>query len=101
MGLVTLSDVRKVPREEWRSTPVSVVMTPVSELRTVAPDDDLRSALRILAENDYHQLPVVENGRLAGMLNRAHVMQYLHLRQRLGVQETGGPTGPTVAGRAG
>lgn len=87
-GLVTLSDTGKVPRDHWATTPVSEIMTRRPQLRIVTPDQDLRSALRALAENDYHQLPVLENDRLVGMLNRSHVVQYLHLRRRLG------PEGP-------
>lgn len=88
-GLVTLADARHVPRQEWTLLPVSRIMTPAERLCTVSPDDSLRDALRILAENSYHQLPVVANGRLVGMLNRAHVLQYLHMRRLLDVA-TGG-----------
>ena len=81
LGLVTLSDLRNVRQEDWSSTPVSQIMTPAARLRTVAPGDDLRQAIGLLAADRYHQLPVVERGRLVGMLNRDHVMQYLQLRQ--------------------
>jgi len=90
-GLVTLSDTARLPRERWSATPVSEIMTRLPQLRTVSPDQDLRSAMRAMAENDYHQLPVTEDGRLAGMLNRGHVLQYLHMRQRLDRQ---GPSNP-------
>lgn len=83
LGLVTTGDTRHVSRAEWNVLPVERIMTPVSELRTVSPADSLRDALRILAENDYHQLPVLAGGRLVGMLNRSHVVQYLHVRERL------------------
>jgi len=81
LGLVTLSDLKDVSQEHWMTTPVSRIMTPAAELRTVTPNEDLRQAIGVLAGNHYHQLPVVEHGRLAGMLNSDHVMQYLQLRQ--------------------
>jgi Zn-dependent protease/CBS domain-containing protein len=81
LGLVTLTDLRHLKQEDWRTTPVSLIMTPTAKLRTVAPTEDLRHAIGVLAGNRYHQLPVVEQGRLVGMLNRDHVMQYLQLRQ--------------------
>jgi CBS domain-containing protein len=87
MGLVTLGDVRKVPREQWSTTPAHAIMTRSDELRTVSPDEDLRSAMQALAEKNYHQLPVLEDGHLVGILNRGHVLQYLHMRERLGVEE--------------
>jgi Zn-dependent protease/CBS domain-containing protein len=81
LGLVTLTDLRHLQQEDWSSTPVGRIMTPTAGLLIVAPTDDLRHAIGLLAGNGYHQLPVVEHGRLVGMLNRDHVMQYLQLRQ--------------------
>jgi Zn-dependent protease/predicted transcriptional regulator len=81
LGLVTLSDLRHLRQEDWTTTPVRRIMTPAAALRTVTPDEDLRQAIGLLAENRYHQLPVVEHGRLVGLLTRDHVMQYLQLRQ--------------------
>jgi CBS domain-containing protein len=92
-GIVTFGDLGKVPRERWASTSVIEVLTPARDLVTVAPTDDLRSALRLLAEHGYNQLPVLENGRLVGMLNRNHVLQYIHLRQQLA--DRGAPPTPT------
>jgi Zn-dependent protease len=92
-GIVTFGDLGKVPRERWASTSVIEILTPTRDLVTVAPDDDLRSALRLLAEHGYNQLPVLDNGRLVGMLNRNHVLQYLHLRQQL--SDRGGPSSQT------
>lgn len=83
LGLITIADLNKISRQEWYAVPVGRVMTPLAELCTVTPDQDLRSALRTLAENDYHQLPVVEDGKLVGMLNRSHVVQYVHERRQL------------------
>jgi CBS domain-containing protein len=81
LGLVTLSDLRHLRQEDWTTTPVRRIMTPAATLRTVRPEEDLRQAIGLLAANHYHQLPVVERDRVAGMLNRDHVMQYLQLRQ--------------------
>lgn len=80
-GLVALSDLRRVPQDSWSSTPVGETMTPANKLVTVSPSDDLMHAIQLLGGNGFHQLPVVESGRLVGMLNRDHVMQYLHVRQ--------------------
>jgi Zn-dependent protease/predicted transcriptional regulator len=81
LGLVTLSDLRDLKQEDWRTTPVSEIMTPAARLQTVTPQEDLRQAIELLAGNRYHQLPVVEDSHLVGLLNRDHVMQYLQLRQ--------------------
>jgi Zn-dependent protease/CBS domain-containing protein len=81
LGLVTVSDLKDVPQADWTTTPVSRIMTPATQLVTVTPTEDLREAIAQLATNRYHQLPVINQGRLAGILNRDHVLQFLQLRQ--------------------
>jgi len=85
LGIVTLSDVRELAREEWSATPVERVMTR-HPLHTVAPDQDLSSALKLLAEHGLNQVPVLENGRLQGLLSRADIIRYLQISQELGIK---------------
>jgi Zn-dependent protease/predicted transcriptional regulator len=84
VGIITVNDLKKVERGRWRELRVADVMTPGSELKVVAPAADLNTALQLMAENGYHQLPVVENGRLAGLLTRFEVVRFLQTRQELG-----------------
>ena len=37
-------------------------------LFTTSPDDDLKEAAKIMSINEVRRLPVVENGKLVGML---------------------------------
>ena len=78
LGLVTLADLRHLAQADWPSTTIDAIMTPIARLQTVTPTDDLRQAIQVMADHRYHQLPVVQNGRLVGMLDRDHVVQYLH-----------------------
>jgi Zn-dependent protease/CBS domain-containing protein len=91
MGIVTLSDVRKVPQESWSNTPVQTIMTPGDKLQTVKQDDDLNAALSIMAENGLNQIPVMGEGKLVGLLSRADVLRYLQTRQELGIKKDQGP----------
>ncbi len=86
VGMVTLNEIRQVPRDRWEETPVAVVMTRVEDLRTVRPEDELTEALRILAEYDINQLPVVDSGRLVGLLSRSNMIRFLQIREELGVE---------------
>jgi CBS domain-containing protein len=44
---------------------------------TVAPDADVREAARLIAEEGHNRLPVVEHGRLVGLVTRVDVLQAL------------------------
>ncbi|HWP30018.1 MAG TPA: site-2 protease family protein [Chloroflexota bacterium] len=85
VGLVSLTDVKRVPPSQWASTPLHAVMTPAAQLVVVTPESSLQEALARLAERDVNQLPVVRDGVLVGMLSRADVIQYLQLYQDLGM----------------
>jgi Zn-dependent protease/CBS domain-containing protein len=78
-GLVSIEDVRKVPRDAWTQTPVRTIMTPAGNLAVVAPNTDASAALRKLTRRDVRQLPVVENGRLLGILRRQDIIRWLRL----------------------
>jgi CBS domain-containing protein len=81
--MVSLDQVKTVPREEWNRTPVRQVMTPVSGLRPLAPDDDCVAALERMIREDVGRLPVVVEGRLAGILSRRDVMRLFQIRSDL------------------
>src|SRR5258706_526155 len=84
VGLVTIADLRKVEQDQWPTTAVEVVMTPASELASVAPNDDLAVALDRFGP-DTPLLPVVTDGRIVGLLFRESVGGYVRMREMLGV----------------
>jgi CBS domain-containing protein len=86
-GIVTLPDVKKLSSEKWSQTPVEVIMTS-TPLHTVAKDDDLSVAMKLLAQYGLNQVPVVEGEQLVGLLNRADIIGYLQLKQELGMKKT-------------
>lgn len=79
-GLVTLEDVRKTPRSEWPTTTVRQVMTPAERLATIAPEQQASDALSQLAQRDIDQLPVVDHGRIMGVVRRQDIMKWIALR---------------------
>ncbi len=91
VGIVTVTDIRNLPEEEWESRPVGAVMTR-TPLRTVGPDADLAAAVELMAATGLNQLPVVVDGRLVGMVSRATVFRLLQVRRELGARtrEDGG-----------
>jgi Zn-dependent protease/CBS domain-containing protein len=84
-GLVTLNEVKPVPRPRWRYTTLSEVMRPLARLRTVSPETPVSEAIERMAREDVHQLPVVSNGHLDGVLSRANILRFLETRAELGI----------------
>ncbi len=86
-GIVTLSDVRRMPRENWEAARVTDIMTRFAELATIGPDAELEAALKLLQEREVNQLPVVtdEGHTVVGLLTRAGILRLIEARMRLGV----------------
>jgi CBS domain-containing protein len=84
-GIVTLADVKKIPQDRWQTTSIQAVMTK-PPLHTVQKGDDLNTALKMLAEEDLNQVPVLEDGNLVGLLSRANILNYLQTSQELHIK---------------
>jgi CBS domain-containing protein len=78
---IALIDV--VFEETVRDTPVSKFMT--AELHVVNPDEPLMRAAQLFALYSFRRLPVVEDGKLIGIITRRDLMDYsLRTNQTLG-----------------
>jgi Zn-dependent protease/CBS domain-containing protein len=84
-GLVTLRDLAEVPRERWDWVSVAEVMRPWSQLTSVQPRSELLAALQLMDDNQIGQLPVLDGGRLIGLLTREEIIHFLRLRAEIGV----------------
>lgn len=80
VGLVTVENVRAVPQEQWVRTRVSQVMTAMERLKALRPWDEAIQALQQFAERGESQLPVVDDGKLVGLLSQATLLQFINLR---------------------
>ncbi len=85
LGLITMSDLRALPAEQWPTTSVYSVMTPKERLHIVSPEDEITRALQIMAAENIHQLPVIDRNRdFLGFITRADVLRLIHVRTELG-----------------
>jgi Zn-dependent protease/CBS domain-containing protein len=85
LGLVTLQEIKQVPQEEWETTTVEKVMVPSHRLRVVTPQDSAMVALQIMDEQDVAQLPVVDDGRVVGLVGRDGILRLMRARAELGI----------------
>ncbi|OGO32933.1 MAG: hypothetical protein A2Z29_01715 [Chloroflexi bacterium RBG_16_56_11] len=95
-GIVTITDVKGLPREKWATTKVGEIMTR-APLFTVSPDDDVSKALKLVTQHDVNQLLIQREGTCAGMLSRADIIRYVQLLQELGHDGRTSRSSPTGA----
>ena len=92
-GLITTTDVTNVPRDDWPATSVSDAMVPAANVITVRRDTAMVEAMRLMQEHDVHQLPVVEDGRLLGLVTRGDVLDQIEFRLALAERRGGRENG--------
>ncbi len=75
VGIITERDIayKIVAEEKGPNTPVSEAMT--SELKTVDGDKSLRDAARLMASHLIRRLPVLEGGKLVGIITIEDIMR--------------------------
>jgi len=81
LGLVSLSDLRKSEPRAWERMTAQEIMTPVSRLACIEPGAHASNALAELGRRNVNQLPVVEHGRLVGLVRREDVLKWLALHE--------------------
>ncbi len=89
VGMVTIGDIRHVPPEQRAATRVGTVMGGREGVVTVRPQDSLKTALAALGHGDYEQVPVVDDGRVVGVLTRADLLRQVQLREVLDLERSG------------
>lgn len=86
VGLITLHDIKKIPREAWVRTPVREVMDEISDDRILHPDDEAVECLgRMVQSDEQGRMPVVDDQNdLVGIVTRKDIMNLLRIKTDLG-----------------
>jgi Zn-dependent protease/CBS domain-containing protein len=82
VGIITLHQVRDVPRDDWAGRTAADVMAPADRL-AVAPDDSMLHVLEVLRDSPVRRVLVIEHGALAGILTANDVAGWLERARQL------------------
>jgi Zn-dependent protease/CBS domain-containing protein len=87
-GMVTLQQIKKVPRTSWAITSVQDIMTPASKLKVAYADQDILSVLQEMNGESANHIPVMETGKVIGIINREDIARFLRTRADFGTRST-------------
>ena len=87
-GMVTLQQIKKVPRTRWAITSVQDIMTPASKLKVAHADQDVLSILQEMSGEYANHIPVIEAEKVVGVINREDLTRLLRTRADLGMRLT-------------
>ncbi len=80
LGIITIEDLRQVPRTKWAKTTVGEVMTSADKLLTIRSTDTAYDAFLKMASNEFGRLPVVENEKVVGLVTRNSIILLLAVK---------------------
>jgi len=83
-GMLTLEDLRKVSKEAWGETLVNQVMTSAEKLLTIKPEDPALEALIKMSNFRIGRIPVIDEGKLVGIVTRSDVIHAIRTRLEIG-----------------
>lgn len=76
VGIISRRDFKKIRRQDRLRAPVKAFMNP--QVITIEPGKSPIEAARMMVRHDIGRLPVVENGRLIGIITRSDAMTYFY-----------------------
>jgi len=81
-GVITLEDIRKVPRKKWDITTVSAIV-PADTGISIHPGETAFSILERMESRDIDQMPVIRDGTIVGIVDRDNLIRFIQLRSNL------------------
>lgn len=79
LGFLTLKDIRNVRKERWKETRVSEIFTPHDKRWELSQNESAIKSLELMISEDTGRLPVMEEGKLIGLITRNGIARYVKI----------------------
>ncbi|MGB8218255.1 MAG: CBS domain-containing protein [Candidatus Methanoperedens sp.] len=76
-GIVTFTDVQKVPKEDRKKVRVSDIMT--KELITLREDEDAENAIKLMTVNNIGRIVITKEKQIVGIVSRTDILRSVQL----------------------
>ena len=89
VGILGVAQVRRIPQARWTSTRVEDAMVKPPKLTFLSREDALKEALEQIQRQGLDGLPVMEEGRLVGVLTRRAAALFVRGKQSAAPEASG------------
>jgi len=86
LGIITLNQVKEIPREEWERRTVADTMIPVDKGVVARPEEDMIEVLEKMEASGARRVLVARNGELEGIVTANDVTSWLRRKRDLNEQ---------------
>jgi len=84
LGIITAQELQSVGKEEWSQKIVADVMKPFDSLNNVSPEASAKSVLDRIVRDQIGYLPVINDGRVVGIIYTESLVQLIAIRREFG-----------------
>jgi signal-transduction protein with cAMP-binding, CBS, and nucleotidyltransferase domain len=81
--MLTLHDVKEIPRPSWTTTTAAQAMVPLEKSGKLDSDTELWTAMEKMSRDAINEMPVMQGNTVVGMLSMADIVKYLQTMQQL------------------
>ena len=80
LGIITLKEVKEIPREDWGNVKVAEVFVPHDKKWEVPPDADVMKALELMIKEDKGRIVVTGKEKIIGLITRNGIARYVQIK---------------------
>jgi Zn-dependent protease len=80
LGILTLREVKDVPREDWGRVKVSEVFVLHDKRWEVSPETDAMKALELMIKEDKGRIVVTKGDKIIGLITRNGIARYVQIK---------------------
>jgi CBS domain-containing protein len=76
-GFMPLTIMKRIDKEVEKIAAIMVEQAMTPKPVTVAPDADIEEVARLMVDKNYHTLPVLDGGKVVGIVGKADILKTL------------------------
>ena len=76
-GLITLTSMKHFEKEVQKIAAITVAQAMTPNPVTVRPDTDIEAVAALMVDNNFHTIPVVDEGGLVGIVGKEDILKTL------------------------
>ena len=83
IGLISIHDIKSVPRDQWNSTDAMDIAEEVKENEIISSQAEANEAIRQMSKYNLNHLVILSDKKLKGMITNSDILQFMHLYSEL------------------
>ncbi len=76
-GLIPMTSMKQIEKQVQKITATTVVQAMTKNPVTVQPDTDIEKVAALMVDNNFHTIPVVDEGKLVGIVGKEDILRTL------------------------